>query len=136
MNCMGAIANGGKGVTPYLVEQIWVGNHTTYQANVQKTDRLMSDDTAETLTEYLRLNVTENYGADNFPGLTVVAKTGTGEVGGEKRPNAMLAGFATDEAYPLAFVVCVEDAGYGRAVCIPIASAVLSACKETMDNTA
>ena len=64
----------------------------------------------------------------------MVAKTGTGEVGGERKPNAMLAGFITDEQYPLAFVVCIEDAGYGKTVCIPIASKVLNACREVMDE--
>ena len=72
------------------------------------------------------------YGADNFPGLTVCAKTGTGEVGGEKKPNAMLTGFVTNEDCPLAFVVCVEDGGYGSTVGIPIASKVLSACAQIM----
>ena len=37
----------------------------------------------------------------------------------------MLAGIVEDEAFPLAFVVCVEDAGYGKTVCIPIVSQVL-----------
>ena len=134
LNFMGAIANSGRGVTPYLVEEISVGSNTTYQASVEKTERRMSADTAKTLTEYLRLNVTEKYGADNFPGLTVVAKTGTAEVGGDKKPNAMLTGFVTDEEYPLAFVVCVEDAGYGKTVCMPIASKVLAACKEVLDK--
>lgn len=136
MNFMGAVANGGRGVTPYLVDRISVNKNTTYSADVQKADRIMSADTAQVLAEYLRLNVTEKYGAENFPGLTVCAKTGTGEVGGEKKPNAMLTGFVTDEEYPLAFVVCVEDAGYGKTVCIPIASKVLGACKEIMDKTA
>ena len=46
----------------------------------------------------------------------------------------MLTGFVTDEAYPLAFIVCVEDAGYGKTVCIPIASQVLAACKDVLDG--
>jgi peptidoglycan glycosyltransferase len=53
-------------------------------------------------------------------------------VGGEKKPNAMLAGFATDKDTPWAFIVCVEDAGYGGQVCLPIASKVLAACKENI----
>lgn len=132
---LGAIANGGKGVNPYVVEEISVGGNTTYSADTVKNDRILSAETAETVAKYLRYNVTEKYGADNFPGLTVCAKTGTAEVGGDKKPNAMLAGFVTDEEYPLAFVVCVENAGYGKTVCIPIASKVLSACKEQMDRT-
>ena len=133
---MGAIAGGGKGASPYLVEKITVGGNTTYSAHTQKTERLMSQDTARTVAEFLRLNVTEKYGAENFPGLTVCAKTGTGEVGGDKKPNAMFTGFVTDEEYPLAFIVCVEDAGYGKTVCMPIAAQVLSVCKEIMDETA
>ena len=81
------------------------------------------------MQEYLQNNVQSKYGAENFPGLTVGAKTGTGEVGGEKKPNAMLSGYVADENLPLAFVVCVEDAGYGRAVCIPMISKVLAAAQ-------
>lgn len=131
---VGAVANGGKGVNPYVVEEITVGGNTTYSADTVKNDRIMSAKTAETVSQYLRYNVTEKYGADNFPGLTVCAKTGTAEVGGDKKPNAMLAGFVADEEYPLAFIVCVEDAGYGKTVCVPIASKVLAACKELLDR--
>ena len=53
-------------------------------------------------------------------------------MGGELKPNAMLAGFVQDEAYPLAFIVFVENGGYGRDVCVPIASKVLDACKKAM----
>ena len=135
MTFMGAIAGGGKGTLPYLVEEITVGNSTTYSAQKQTGKRIMSASTAETLQEFLRNNVENKYGDDNFPGLTVCAKTGTGEVGGDKKPNAMLAGFAADEEYPLAFVVCVEDGGYGRSVCVPIASKVLASCKEVLDTS-
>jgi peptidoglycan glycosyltransferase len=75
--------------------------------------------------------VTVKYGADNFPGLNVGAKTGTGEVTG-KKPNAMFAGFVDDSKYPLAFIACVEDAGYGKTVCIPIVSKVLAAVQNTI----
>ena len=81
-----------------------------------------------------------NYGpekavkGDHFPGLTVCAKSGTAEVGGNKEPNAVFAGFCTDKDYPLAFVVVVEDAGSGAKNCVPIISEVLAACKELMDG--
>lgn len=127
---VGAVANGGKGVLPYLVDEITVGSSTTYSAKTQNAERIMSAATAKTLLEYMAFNVEDKYGSENFPGLTVCAKTGTAEVGGDKKPNAMLAGFVADEEYPLAFVVCVEDAGYGKTVCIPIAAKVLDACKK------
>ena len=131
---VGAAANGGKGALPHLVEQIAVGNNTTYAAQTTTGDRIMSAETARVLQEYLRYNVQERYGDSYFPGLTVCAKTGTAEVGGAQKPNAMLSGFVMDEEYPLAFIVCVEDAGYGGTVCLPIASTVLTACKLALDG--
>ena len=91
----------------------------------------LSETTAKVVREYMQNNVTVKYGAENFPGLTVGAKTGTGEVEG-KKPNAMLTGFVEDEKYPLAFIACVEDAGYGRAVCVPVVSKVLTAIQENL----
>ena len=130
---VGAVANGGQGAQPYVVEKISVGKTQTYQAQSVMGDKILSPETAQTVMEYMRNNVSKKYGDDNFPGLTVCAKTGTAEVGGEKKPNAMLSGFVSDENYPLAFIVCVEDGGYGAKVCLPIASKVLSACKNAMD---
>lgn len=132
---VGAIANGGQGVTPYVVSHVTVGNHITYQAQTQARQRILPEETAQILQEYMRNNVVSNYGADNFPGLTVCAKSGTGEVGGGKKPNAMFTGFVADEAYPLAFLVAVEDGGYGRAVCVPIIAQVLQACKAVLDGS-
>ena len=131
---MGTLASGGKGVEPYVVERITVGDETTYTASSRQTERILSSDTAEILTEYLRNNVESVYGDWNFPGLTVCAKSGTGEVGNDRRPNATFAGFVTDEAYPLAFFVAVEDAGYGSTVCVPILAPVLEACKTLLDG--
>ena len=129
---MGSIAAEGKGVTPYLVDEIVVGNSTTYSAKTEQRSRILSQDTAETVSQYLRANVTDRYGDWNFPGLSVCAKTGTGQIGEGIKPNAMLAGFVQNEEYPLAFIVFVENAGYGANVCIPIASSVLAACQEAM----
>ena len=94
----------------------------------------MSKETAQTLRDYMMNNVEEKYGSENFPGLVVCAKSGTAEVGGDKRPNAMFAGFVADEDYPLAFIVTVENGGYGATVCVPILSQVLASCKAAMDG--
>ncbi len=123
---MGAIGNDGSVTIPHIVERISVDGKTTYQAETQPGRQIMSKNTARTLQAYLQNNVTVKYGSENFPGLTVGAKTGTAEVTG-KRPNAMLTGFVADADLPLAFIVCVEDAGYGRAVCVPIISRILKA---------
>ncbi len=132
MTFMGAIACEGKGSLPYVVGSITDGGIRSYSVSQKSDGRIMSSQTARILREYLEYNVTSKYGADNFPGMTVCAKTGTGEVDGGKKPNAMLAGFVADSQYPLAFIVTVEDGGYGKTVCIPIISKVLAACKEVM----
>ncbi|MBR2937239.1 MAG: penicillin-binding protein [Oscillospiraceae bacterium] len=129
---MGAVANDGRAAAPHLVEEITVGGSRTYNAKTRFDQPILSKETVDILQEYLKYNVTDKYGAENFHGLTVGAKTGTGEVGGDKKPNAMLAGFVEDESLPLAFIVCVEDAGYGRAVCVPIISKVLEAAGQAL----
>lgn len=134
MTFMGAIAAGGKGAQPYIVEKITVGETVTHQGKTVVGERLMKESTAKILQEYLRFNVEDKYGTYNFPDMTVCAKTGTGEVSDEKKPNAMLSGFVLDEKYPLAFIACVEEGGYGSTTCIPIVSQVLSACKEVIDS--
>lgn len=134
LNFVGAIAGGGTGVTPYVVENVTVGNTRTYTAKTETGESILSRQTARIVAEYMRGNVQNKYGDENFPGLAVCAKTGTAEVGGDQKPNAMLAGFVADSNYPLAFIVCVEDGGYGAQVCLPIASRVLSAGVEAMRN--
>lgn len=90
----------------------------------------MSQETAATIREYMRNNVAAKYGDENFQGFTVCAKTGTAQVKG-KNSNAMFTGFLLDEQHPYAFIVAVEDAGYGRTVCVPIVAAILKELKSS-----
>ena len=133
MTFMGAVAGGGSAAEPYLVERVKCGTETTYQAKKNNTGRLMPEEVAKTLAGYLRNNVQVVYGDWNFPGLQVCAKSGTSQLGGEQTSNAMFAGFVADEAYPLAFVVVVENGGYGASTCVPVLSKVLASCKAVMD---
>ena len=78
----------------------------------------------------MRYTVKNNYSDSMFPGLNVCAKTGTAEVGGNKKPNAWMVGFSINEKTPLAFVVIVEDAGFGIKEAGPIAKIIMAeACK-------
>ena len=133
---VGAIANGGVGTKMHVVSKTRAGSKVTYTAKTQKEDRILSSDTVKLLREYMQNNVDSKYGAENFAGLTVCAKSGTGEVGAEKRPNAMFTGFVADEAYPLAFIVAIEEGGFGADTCVPVISQVLAACKTAMDTGA
>ena len=133
MTFMGTIAGGGKAAQPHLVSHVSAEGELTYEAETVMTDRIMSSEVADTLQSYLRNNVVSIYGADKFPNLTVCCKSGTSQLGGDQEPNAMFAGFVTDEKYPLAFIAVVENGGYGSATCVPILSKVLTACKEVLD---
>jgi len=133
MTFMGAVAGGGVGVNPYIVSQVRSNGEITYRADTVRNDRIMSEEVAATVKEYMRNNVRIIYGDGNFPGLEVCAKSGTSQLGGDKVSNAMFAGFVANEEYPLAFVVVVEGGGYGASTCVPVLSRVLSVCKTVMD---
>ena len=133
MTFMGAIGGRGTAAEPYLMAKVTNGGDTTYEAKIQRTDRLMSKEVADTVAEYMRNNVKTVYGDGNFGGLPVCAKSGTSQLGGGQKSNAMFAGFVDSEQYPLAFIVVVENGGYGSHTCVPVISKVLSACKAVMD---
>ena len=134
MTLMGAIAGGGSAAEPYLMDHVEHSGEATYEAKASSTGRLMSRETAQTLKNYMRNNVQQVYGDWNFPGLEVCAKSGTSQLGGEQSPNAMFAGFVDSDEYPLAFIVVVENGGYGSHTCVPILSKVLASCVAVMDS--
>lgn len=133
LSFVGAIAAGGSGVEPYVVESVTSDGHTTYRARNFSTERIISRGTAKTLQELMRNNVVVKYGAENFPDLMVCAKSGTAETGvGDT--DALFAGFVADERYPLAFFVVVEDGGFGSSTCTPVIAKVLQVCKDVIDG--
>ena len=73
----------------------------------------------------MRYNVEKNYGNSMFPGLNVCSKTGTAEVGENKKPHGWMVGFSANEDTPLAFTVVVENSGYGSKTAGPIASSIM-----------
>lgn len=133
MTFIGAIAGGGKAANPYLVSSVSIEGESTYAAKTTYTDRILPEGTVKILQEYMRNNVSSVYGDQHFPGLTVCAKSGTSQLGGDQVSNAMFAGFVADEKYPLAFIIVVENGGYGSSTCVPILSKVLKVCKSVLD---
>lgn len=114
LRLVGAIANGGTVVEPSIL--LGRSNGST---------RLMKTETADRISEMMSYNVQYNYGAGNYPGLEMHAKTGTAEFG-DGTSHAWFAGFITNSDAPLAFVVVVERTnGTGYSVAGPIANTVL-----------
>lgn len=123
---MGAIANGGEATHPNIVKP------TTFMGKqidkiTTKTTNMIDSTTAASLTEMMANNVVSHYGSKNFPGLSLCAKSGTAEVGDYKEPHAWFAGFLNDDSNPYAFIVLVENSGYGADVAGTVANTVLQA---------
>ncbi len=131
---IGTIASDGISAVPHLVSEITAGGKSTYRVSDADGKRVMSSNTANTLQDMMRNTVQNYYGDESFGGLTVCAKSGTAEVGGDKKPNAMFTGFVVDENYPIAFIVAIENGGYGRQTCVPVLAPVLEACKAVLDG--
>lgn len=120
----GAIANGGKTKQPYMIKDGSILGVLGISGS-DSTDELFSSSTSAQLDELMRYTITDYYGDDIFGGLTVCAKTGTAEVGGEKQPNAWMVGYAKDKDCPLAFACVVEDAGFGFTYAGPVVEAAM-----------
>jgi peptidoglycan glycosyltransferase len=112
-----AVANEGSAVELSLLKR--AGFTSFFPV---KTDRLMSRSTAAQLGDVIEIQ-----NRQNFPGLEIHAKSGTAQVGGGRDPHAWYTGYITNDGYPLAFVVMVENGGGGTAVAGPIANRVLQA---------
>lgn len=127
MMYMGAIANGGQAVKPYLIGEVEFPV-TGIPASFTKKPRdisMIEEGTASVLKDMMHYNVEDNYGTYNFPDLNICAKSGTAEVGANKAPNAWFTGFLDDEDHPYAFIVLVENGGSGSSVAGSVANKVL-----------
>ena len=123
---MGAIANGGEATHPNIVKPAtFMGKQL--EKITTKTTTMIDSTTAASLTEMMANNVVSHYGSENFPGLSLCAKSGTAEVGDYKEPHAWFAGFLNDDSNPYAFIVLVENSGYGADVAGAVANTVLQA---------
>lgn len=131
----GAIANGGKAAVPRLISQVRTasGVKAGFQLT-HRTDRLVNADTAAVMTEMMRNNVLNNYGQDNFPGLSICAKSGTAQTGAEKN-DAWFVGFLEDEDHPYAFVAVIQGGGAGGKVAGKVINTVLQKLISDMDAT-
>ena len=133
----GAIANGGTSTSPHIVND---GASEVLSAIGIKSGfgsrEMFSADTAEKLDQIMRYTITDYYGNDLFGGLTVCAKTGTGEVGKDKEPNAWMVGYSKDEDCPLAFACVVEDSGFGFTYAGPVVEAAMIQAAKSLNSSA
>lgn len=119
----GAIAKGGTPKIPYMVKgesgNFW--SDLGFSTEGGNGKNMLSVQTAEKVKNLMRNAVVNDYGDSMFGGLTVCAKTGTGEtVTGEEtdKNDGWMVGFSSDEDCPLAFACVVRGSdqyGYSTA---------------------
>ena len=122
---VGSIANGGEAAQPYILDpRSFVGKQVSKLRS--RTEKTIEPKTAASIKKMMANNVKEHYdGEYKFPNLPLCAKTGTAEVEGQDNPNSWFVGFLNDEEHPYAFVVMVEEGGYGIDAAGSIANKVL-----------
>ena len=120
---MGAIANGGTAVNPYIVAE---SSSLSQVKTTESTAIKLSPETAEKIGDMLRSNVKNYYGDKKFPSLEMCGKTGSAEVIGDKS-HAWFVGFSQREDFPYAIVVCLQNGGIGYNDAIPVANKTLQA---------
>ena len=121
----GAIARGGTAVMPSILDsRSLVGKQVSKMTT--QTVKMIDEDTADSLKTMMTNAVENHYGGEyNFPGLALCAKSGTAEVEGQTAPNSWFVGFLADDDHPYAFVVLIEEGGYGAEVAGSVANTVL-----------
>lgn len=133
----GAIANGGKATEPTLIKNATDSVLSAIGINKSGNGREMfSESTASQLDSIMRYTITDYYGDDLFGGLTVCAKTGTGEVGEDKEPNGWMVGYSNDEDCTLAFACVVEDSGFGFTYAGPVVEAAMIQAAKSLGASA
>ena len=127
---MGAIANEGVPVMPYVVETI-AGSDSQAKKQPKNGERLFKTETANKLKENMRNNVVNNYGESLFPNFELCAKTGTAEVSDNKeiKPHGWMVGFSRKAETPFAFAVIVENSDFGIKAAGPVASAIMKSAR-------
>ena len=120
---MGAIANNGEAMIPYVVDESSeiVDTKSKFNKNIS-----INETTLKTIRKMLRSNVANYYGDSKFPGLEFCGKTGSAEVSNGKS-HAWFYGFSMRNDFPYAIVVCLENGGIGYNDAIPAANKVLQA---------
>lgn len=118
---MGAIANSGKAMVPYIVEE---SSEIVDSKNKVNSSINLSEETAAKVKKLLRSNVKNYYSDNKFPGLEMCGKTGSAEVSNGKS-HAWFVGFSNKKNFPYAIVVCLENGGLGYTHAIPVANRVM-----------
>jgi peptidoglycan glycosyltransferase len=131
---VGAVANNGVVMAPYLVSELRGPDFTPLdRADPEELSRAVSPAVADQLTQMLVEVVEEGTGSNaQIPGVEVAGKTGTAQQGPDEPPHAWFVSFAPAEDPRVAVAVVIEDGGgqpeiSGNRLAAPVARSVMEA---------
>jgi penicillin-binding protein 2 len=119
---LSAIANGGRAVTPYLIDAIDGPGGKVVTNDIDGTEQTFDPEITQIIREGMRQTITSGSGRyiDSLP-IDVAGKTGTAQTPGDRPTHAWFIGFAPYENPSLAIVVLIEEGGEGSSVAVPLA---------------
>ena len=135
-----SVANGGTTVTPHIVERITdKDGKTLWEFQNSKGTRVISEETAKTVTAILEEGVSKDGGAKNayVAGYKIAAKTGTSEkfdvldsAGNSYLRVGSCVGYGPAESPEIAVIIIVDEptgpSVYGSVVAAPYVSAFMA----------
>ena len=127
---VGAVAQGGSVMYPYLVTEIGRPDKTVLdRTQPQTAGRAISSQTADQLTSMMVQVVSRGTGSNGaIPGVPVAGKTGTAENGDGSPDTVWFTSFAPASTPEVAVAVVLErNGGSGNSQAAPIARAVMEA---------
>lgn len=126
----GAVANGGRAVSPFIVEDDGsLADKLGIDKNKDGDTDMLKPSTATQLQKLMKAAAVyydSSYGI-KVGDLPFCAKTGTAERGDGKAETAWFVGYSEDANHPYAFAVVVEEGGAGATAAAPVADAAVSA---------
>jgi peptidoglycan glycosyltransferase len=121
------IANEGKLMRPYLVQELRSGDQAQYTAQPEVIRQAISPQSAQAMRAVMQRSVEIGYAQPvALPGVNIGAKTGTAEAPGGA-PHAWFVALAPVEQPRFAIAVIVERGGEGSRAALPVARTVLAA---------
>ncbi|MEO7910251.1 MAG: penicillin-binding transpeptidase domain-containing protein [Roseiflexaceae bacterium] len=121
------IANDGRLMRPYLVQEARAGDRALYTAQPEVLRQAITPQTAQLMRSVMQTSVEIGYAKPvALPGVTIGAKTGTAEAPSGV-PHAWFVAIAPLEKPRFAIAVIVEHGGEGSRGALPIARQVLAA---------
>ncbi|MDY6065736.1 MAG: penicillin-binding protein 2 [Finegoldia sp.] len=125
---IGAIANGGNMMRPYMVDRLVdIDGNIFKKAKPEVLSQVTSEENANILKEYL-MDTANNYSTLNVNSMTVMGKSGTAEIKDKTSTHAWFVAAAPVEDPQFAVAVILEDSNtYGFETAAPIAAELLDA---------